>query len=532
MTHARSVETTSAKAVLCLVLVALVGCLPVAAQKTKARAAKLPSPEKIVGDYLQAVGGKKRQAAIRDASYEWTINGESGAATARTLEKAPAATRTDLILASGERNAVATLRSAWVRDQKGKLRTLAGDEAGGAKLQAALDAGRFADYKKQDVLARTIELSGTGGDETEAGYVVEFSRRSGARVRCRFGATSKLLAQCADEAGQMLVRYRDYRATTNGLLEPHRLEIERVGESSLRLTLRAVRYNTGLSDALFDPPGNEALDVPAVLREVATNQDALDERISEYTFTRTETEREIDDKGVVKKEKTEVNEIYPVAGGGRVLKLISENGVPLTAERQAKEAQRVVEEVQKLERENRKRKEKLARDRAARAEKPRKETGGGENGDDDFGISTFLRVCEFVAPRHEQFQGRDAIVFDFRARPGFKPASRDESLIAKLVGVAWIDPADKQVMRLEARLAEGFKVGGGFLASVRPGAAIVFEQTRLGDGVWLPRFSQISAAAKLFFLAGIRLDATREYSNYKRFSTSSDDAKINAPTVP
>ena len=521
----------SAKAVLCLALLAWVGCLPVAAQKTKARAAKLPSPEKIVGDYLQAVGGKKRQAAIRDANYEWAVEGDV-AATARTLEKTPAATRTDLKFVSGERSAAANLRSAWVRDLEGKLRTLTDREAGAAKLQAALDAGRFADYKKQDVLARTVELSGTSGDETESAYIVEFSRRSGARVRCRFGATSKLLAQCADEAGQTLVRYRDYRATTNGLLEPHRLEIERAGESSLRLTLRAVRYNTGVSDALFDPPGNEALNIPALLREVANNQASLDERVSEYTFTRTGVEREIDDKGVVKKEKTEVNEIYPVAGGGRVLKLISENGVPLTGERQAKEEQRVAEEVQKLERDNQKRKEKLARDRAARAEKPRKETGAGADGDDDFGIGVFLRACEFIAPRREQFQGRDAIVFDFRPRPDFKPTNRSESLVSKLVGVAWIDPADKQVMRLEARLAEGFKVGGGLLASVRPGAAVAFEQTRLGDGIWLPRFSQVSAAAKLFFFAGFRLDATREYSNYKRFSTSSDDAKINVPTVP
>jgi hypothetical protein len=32
--------------------------------------------------------------------------------------------------------------------------------------------------------------------------------------------------------------------------------------------------------------------------------------------------------------------------------------------------------------------------------------------------------------------------------------------------------------------------------------------------------------------AGFRLDATREYSDYKRFSTKTDDAKIDTPVKP
>ncbi|MCA1850072.1 MAG: hypothetical protein LC672_03185, partial [Acidobacteria bacterium] len=94
---------------------------------------------------------------------------------------------------------------------------------------------------------------------------------------------------------------------------------------------------------------------------------------------------------------------------------------------------------------------------------------------------------------------------------------------------AWIDPVDRQVMRLEARLDQGFKIGGGLLASVRPGATFAFEQTRMSDGLWLPRFSQISAAAKVFLLAGVRIDATREYSDYKRFSTKAGEATLDAP---
>ena len=37
---------------------------------------------------------------------------------------------------------------------------------------------------------------------------------------------------------------------------------------------------------------------------------------------------------------------------------------------------------------------------------------------------SFLKVCEFVSPRRERFRDRDAVVFDFRPRPGFKPSNR------------------------------------------------------------------------------------------------------------
>ncbi len=126
-------------------------------------------------------------------------------------------------------------------------------------------------------------------------------------------------------------------------------------------------------------------------------------------------------------------------------------------------------------------------------------------------------MCEFVSPRRERFRDRDAIVFDFRPRPGFKPSNRAERLISKLVGVAWIDPADKQVMRLEARLAEGFKMAGGLLLSLRPGAGFVMEQTRMAEGIWLPRFAQVNLSVKVFLFRGVDVNKTIEWSDYKHF---------------
>ena len=513
-------------------LALLIVCAAIQAQTNQpAHPRKLPAPERIVADYLKAVGGKERQRTLRDATYEWLVQLPDGTqAHARTLRKAPDAVRTDIFFARGETNAAANARTAWRREVDGSLRTLIGAEAQVAKLQATLEAGRLVELKKRDVLARTV-----GYEETAAGepvLVVEFTRRAGARLRCRFGAQHKLLMQVADEARQTVVTYSDYRAE-EGALEPHRVEVAPRAAAPLVLTLQSVRYNTGLADALFEPPGDSSLNVVALLREVGQHQRELDARVSEYTFTRTEIEREFDDRGGVKKEKTTVHEVYPLPGGGRVLKLLSEDGAPLAPERAAREEKRVGEEIEKATRAYEERRAKRERERAARAEKQGERNGGETNDDADLGgIGAFLRVCEFIAPRRERFQERDVIVFDFRARPDFKARTRTESVVAKLIGVVWIDPEDKQIIRLEARFPAGYKIGGGLVAAIRPGSAFMFEQARQADGVWLPRASQVNATIKVFLVAGISRDVTRSYSNYKRFTTNVGDAAVEAPKPP
>lgn len=523
-------------AVVCLAL----GCTPLLAQSKSEtrRPAKLPSPERIVGDYLKAIGGKKRLSAIRDATYSWSVRlKEQDLGEARTQVKAPNSVRRDMIFGNGEINTAANASSAWERGLDGRLRTLVGTEASTARLRAMLDASRLVDYKKLNVLARTVALDETTG---EAAYVVEFSMRTGARLRYWFSAASKLLLKISDEALKTSVSLRDYRAE-GGLLEPHRMEMDVSGSGALTFTLKSARYNTGISETVFDPPQSaEALNVPALLREVSRNQDGIDERVSEYTFTQKITEREINGRGETKKETVRVYEVYPLPNRRPVTRLISEQGVPLSPERAAKEEKRVTEELvraeQNREKDKLKREQEKQKRQREREERARKNGGGGaseaEEGDDEeLGISQFLRACEFVSPRMERFRERDAVVFDFRPRTDFRPASREEEIISKLVGVVWIDPVDRQVMRLEARLSEGFKMGAGLLLKLNPGAAFVMEQTRMSDGVWLPRFAQINLSVRVLLFGGGTVNNTYEWSDYKRFDAETSGYKIGSPAT-
>jgi hypothetical protein len=499
-----------------LLLIVLAIAVPHAAV---AQSKKLPSVDKIVDNYLKAIGGKKAARAVKDATYEWTIQlNDQPMGTARTQRKSPASERWELTFGNGQIVSAANARSAWEIGLDNKLRTLTALEAATAKLRAALDSSHLIDFKKANILARVV-----GDLGSEPAYVVEFSTRSDARMQYYFSVKTGLLTKITSDTKKTRILLEDYRRTqTSPILEPHRVRMNLNGSGELTLILQTARYDTGIDDRIFDPPAaTESLDVAELLREVSRNQDEIDKRVSEYAFTQTETDKELNSKGELKKQTVKVYEVYPLPNREAVQKLISENGVPLSPEKAAKEDRRVQEEFTKAERDREKDEQQAAK---RRAEREKKANEGTE-------ISPFLRACEFVSPRREQWAGRDTIVFDFRPKPGFKPKNREESLIAKLVGVIWIDPVDKQVIRLEARLAEGFKIAGGLLASLKPGAALVIEQTRMDQGVWLPKFAHLNLSVKVLLFGGGDYNKTIEWSNYKHFSGDVKDYKVETPPI-
>jgi len=495
----------------------------IAAQKPASLSKKLPSADKIVDNYLKAIGGKNKVAAIKDAGYEWVIQLQGNPqGTARTKRKPPSSERWELLFGNGSVTSATSSTSAWEIGLDHQLHTLTGAAGAAAKLRALLDSSRLLNYKKLNVLARVISLGDLG---SEPAYIVEFSTRGGAKLQYYFSVRTSLITKVTDDARKSRTEIEDYRVE-NGILEPHRLRV-RTDSGELTYLLQSAKYNVGIGDAEFEAPRSlENVDVVALLREVGKNQDDVEKRVTEYSYIQKETDREITSKGELKKETVKVYEVFPLANRAPIEKLISENGVPLSGERATKEEKRVQEELLKAEREKEKDERDAAR-RRAEQQKKNKEAGREEN--DDPEISQFLQVCEFVSPRRERFGDRDTIVFDFRPRPGFKPSNRNESLIAKLVGAMWVDPVDKQVIRLEARLAEGFKMAGGLLLSLKPGAAMIMEQTRMAGGVWLPRFAQINLSVKVLLFGGGDYNKTVEWSDYKHFSGDVKDYKIEAP---
>lgn len=491
--------------------------VPALAQKSAADAArrKLPSAEKIVGDYLKAAGGKKRLAAVADATYEWSVVGggdPAGAATAHL--KAPSYVRLSVKRAGGEFSAGATTRAAWTRAADGTVRTLTDAAAKRARLRATLEASRLVDLKKRNLLAVTVGAEQSGG---ELVYAVEFRGRDEARVRYLFGASSKLPLEIRDERGRTLARFSDYRAA-GGVMEPHRAELALEDGGTVKLELKSVRHNAGLAESDFDAPAAPDFDARALIKEVMEKEPGVAVKFDEYTFTVKHTERELDDRGEARKETSQLWEVFMAPNGWSIGKLTLVNGRPLPPEKAAKEEKRVADF--------------LAAHADAKPTETRKGAGGFQISFGDgmgFGLADLLRACDFVSPRREKFQGRDAVVFDFRPRADFRPRSRSDEILSKIVGLVWIDLAEKVVMRIEARLTGDFKIGGGLLMKIAPGAGFAFERRRLDDGYWVPRSYHWNANGKGFLVIKRSVYEITEWDNYKRFRTESGDAKLDTP---
>jgi hypothetical protein len=147
-------------------------------------------------------------------------------------------------------------------------------------------------------------------------------------------------------------------------------------------------------------------------------------------------------------------------------------------------------------------------------------------------IAEVLRASTLSNPRRERFRGRDVIVFDFAPNPSFdfKNAKSMLKFFGKTAGSMWIDEKDRQVARLEAFLADSYKIGGGVVAKLKKGASFTLEQERVNDEIWLPSTADINLSVRVLLVKGIELNQVIRSYDYRKFTTEVKDAKIDPIT--
>ena len=243
-----------------------------------------------------------------------------------------------------------------------------------------------------------------------------------------------------------------------------------------------------------------APDIPVLLAEVKKNQKALDSLVEQYACRKNVEELQPARNGGFRRRSVKEYEVFYL-GGEEVDRLVAKDGKPLPLDEQQEETARA---------------EKKIRDFQRRQEKRARREARGERKEEEPGISDFLRVDRFTNPRHVEFRGRSVVAFDFEANPDYRPKTRLESLLQKVVGTAWVDDQAKEIVKLEACFGDSFKIGGGLVAAVREGSAFLFEQGVINNEVWLPSYVEIHVRARLLF-KGLRLDQIIQYSDYKKF---------------
>ncbi|MGQ9898589.1 MAG: hypothetical protein ACUVR8_13690 [Acidobacteriota bacterium] len=478
----------------------------------------LPAPS-IVARYWTALGGEKALRATRGMTLRGTVQTEAGETGVFTLDRCrPNQLRLELVFEDDRRCLGVNGASAWLQTTRDGASTLVDEIGRQHLLEGWILGGYLLDAKQQGIALRSLPVVELDGQPC---YRVVLTSRERAVATGYFAASSGLLVRLDSGAGpaRRIFQFADYRLA-NGRREPYAITLEDPGEPPLTLTVQEVAPVKNFTAHHFDIPSRDpALDVPALLARIAQNQKALDERVTQYTYTLTETIRRLDGDGRIKETEVKVYEVYPLAGGARVRKLIAVNGKPLSTAEAEKEQRRVTKFIEENE------------------ERERKRQAGKADDNDEaqrrrLTIAQFLRTCEFYNPRRERFRGREVIVCDFRPHPDYKPTNNTEKIIQKLVGTVWLDTKDEEVARLEGRFASDFKVGGGLLVSLKRGAAFVFEQICNAEGVWLPLREDFNAGIKLLLLAGLNISVENRYGDYRRFSTEIKQITDNPPATP
>ncbi len=495
----------------------LMGCASLPAQ----------SAENIIDRHIKALGGKKALQGISSARITGSVTrngaGQPGEFVWQT--RAPGSFYVEARIGEKYRIEAGNGKSGWVEDNAGGLRTLTGREQARARAEGFYRNDHFLTFKKEKTKVRLL------GRETVDGrpvFAVQMTTSASLQRKLYFDAENYLLLKDEEEreGGREEFFFGEFR-TVDGVKEPHRIRIHRRAET-LDVTVSHVTHNGGVQASVFDFPSRAARPLPdlaVLLVNLEKNQKKIDQIREDYTFTSKETETEIDGKGNIKQKSEAVFEVFFVLGR-EVKKHVQKDGRPLNESEQRKEQERIEKRIKEIEQ---RKKEQDARAAKGGEAKPKK--NGDEEDDDTFGISDFLRVCQLVNPRWERFSGREVIVFEFEPRPSYKARNRAESVAQKLVGVIWVDEEAQQVVRLEARTTEAIRVGGGLVASLGKGAEFVFEQDRINNEIWLPRYTEVNLSARVLLVAGIKVHRTELFSDYKKFRIDTQQ-EIKPPETP
>jgi hypothetical protein len=412
--------------------------------------------------------------------------------------------------------------SGWRRDSRDGLRTLTG--------QASLDFQWLAVYRnhlwlnaKKDRAKLIAGNSETINDKT-ASVITLISNRN-VRIRMFFDATSSQLVreEIPDGEQTRTYDYSDFRNVA-GVQRPHTVKLQ-IGTATEKeqyeIRLESITHNPTADRTLFDFPkvSTEPLpDIPSLLKTVGENEERVEKLLDNYGYTQFSVTREIEKNGKLKENsETEDVSFYK---GSRVRRTIARNGQPLSPKDQEKEDREIEKRIRKID-------EDLAKE-----EREKQKREGDRPGEDDRRVSVadLFSASNLINPRRERFRGREVIVFDFEPNPTYKPKKGIEKFGGKTAGAMWVDPEDKQVVRVEARFIKSLNVGGGLLGALKEGSTFFLESTRVNDEIWLPASIEINVAVRALFV-GFSLNQSVRYSDYKRFNVDAEKEKLKIPAA-
>ena len=470
-------------------------------------------PNKIIDEYVKAVGGKKVVSHIQTLSLEGTLPASTDANSGTYTLKIKQPNRYYAELRANGKIFIESYngKSAWHQTDDGSLSTLLGPQA--LQLEAA---GHYYNTRLLNLSKSKVGVAFKGHAQVRGidALQLDLTYPTGVQWQTFFDPQTHLIvAERATLAGVPVeLDYADYRPV-NGLKVPYKLELHR-GNEVYPVQVTQVNVNETIGERVFDFPRKSQVQLPdlkTLFDQIDKNQKEIDKIRENYAGSRSEEETEYDKNGQVSKHEVHDYTFFYL-NGDEVSTLVKKDGKPLTPEEQKKEEEKTRKQIEDIQKKEKKKEAK---------EEKAKEQGKDDKADkdkDDPGIEVFLRACQFVNPRRERFRGQDVLVFDFEPNPEYKPKNFVEHVVKQLAGVIWVDEKALDVVRLEAYFVGDVRIAGGVLANLQKGTSFIFEQAYVNNEVWLPTYEEAHIGVRFLMLKGFKVNATTRYSDYKKFN--------------
>ncbi len=468
------------------------------------------SPTKILSQANKALGGEKNMQRVTSKQMKGRItrvrDGVTGAYKASTAIPNFYGEIYDLNgyeIASGYNG-----KSAWMRDSKNGLRTLTGEASQAFQAEAAYRNTRWLNGK---VEVLKIVAEGNSNLNGKPAQVVSLTNPKGVQIKLLFEVGTGLLLREVIPQGMTskIIEYSNYRAV-DGVLEPFKIFVTE-GEERYEIKVDDVQHNQSIGKANFDFPkvGNDSLpDIKTLLDEVRANADKVDLILENYSYTETDTEREVDKNGklIDKGSSTTVLSFYK---GKRITRIIAKDGKPLNEKDQAAEDRKVQKQIEAIE-------------KGVNEGKP------PTSDNDNMTIADLLRTSILVNPRRERFRDQEVIVFDFEPNPNATKKSINDEIFAMCTGAVWVDDKLRQVVRVDAYLTKSV---GNFALKIKQGGAFSLENELVNNEIYLPAKGDFNIGVRIL-LANLKFSSMVRSGDYQKFKSEAGDYKITDPTKP
>jgi hypothetical protein len=130
-------------------------------------------------------------------------------------------------------------------------------------------------------------------------------------------------------------------------------------------------------------------------------------------------------------------------------------------------------------------------------------------------VKDIPEAYNFTLLGEEAIEGRPTWVIGMKPRPEFTPSEPHGSMLGHIEGKLWIDKEDVEWAKAEAHVIDTIGIGW-ILARIVPGTRFTVEQTRVENGLWMPRRVTIAGAANVMMLYSKPIRKELTYTGYRK----------------